>query len=653
MPLKTSWFKKELSKNDFRQVGWIGLMYTVVLIFALPLNVAMQLGQDNLSSQIQEEGYHLFEFMPVIQLIMLFTAPVLLAVFSFRFMQVKQSADFMHSLPIHRILIYLHKIGYGILLLILTDLVISLILLIMASTVDVSAFYTISDIFPWFGLTLLFQLFVFSVGTFVGMITGLSVIQGLFTYIFLLLPSGISILIFYNLDLVLNGYPEPYFIEEKVMQFSPITDSVNMLYELNISFMKMFIYGFLTIIIFLISYWLYKNRSVEAASQAVAFSPLRPVFIYSFTFCMTLLGGLYFGYAQKGTGWLVFGYIIASIIGYLVAQMILAKTWRVFTNWKSYLYFIIGFTILAMLIVFDVTGYQERVPETSKVEKVYIMDNHNHYAFNQIIDEMDKGMESKEIISDVMELHQYLIEHGQETKIDENSSEFTIKYQLENGREVIRQYYIANNANLDSLLKPIYETEEYKKTNELFTLTNLKQMEISNYRYGRYDTTIYDQRKIEQAMNALKKDFLAQSYEDMQNNAKLLADVELTTTEDKYIYFPIKATTTSFIAWLKQENLYDEVIVDAEDIEAVYVREFNAENDDIYNNNLYKNLDSDEVVKITDKNKITELMNSGNGENYGKDLVYGMAFKVKNDPQLQIDIIDTDHIPQFITDAFK
>src|SRR5690625_6436383 len=45
MRLKTSWFKGELFKQNFRQVGWISLIYFILLFFAVPLNIFMTFNQ--------------------------------------------------------------------------------------------------------------------------------------------------------------------------------------------------------------------------------------------------------------------------------------------------------------------------------------------------------------------------------------------------------------------------------------------------------------------------------------------------------------------------------------------------------------------------------------------------------------------------------
>ena len=89
----------------------------------------------------------------------------------------------------------------------------------------------------------------------------------------------------------------------------------------------------LTIILYGVSLYLYKKRKTESASEAIAFSKLRTIFKYGVTFCTMLFGGVYFSAVQSNSFiWMIFGYIIGAIIGYYIAEMVLQKTWRVFTQ---------------------------------------------------------------------------------------------------------------------------------------------------------------------------------------------------------------------------------------------------------------------------------------------------------------------------------
>ncbi|CQR47877.1 hypothetical protein BN1058_02209 [Paraliobacillus sp. PM-2] len=658
MQSKTSWYKKELVKQDFRQVGWISLIYTVILIFVLPLNIAMYLSQDDMNRYITSDTYtNLFQYITEIQILTIFIAPVLLAIFLFRYMQTKQSADFMHSLPMKRQVIFFHKVGLGIALLAATDLIICLILVFMEWGFDVSLFYTLSDIAPWFGLSLLLQTFVFVVAVFVGMLTGVSAIQGVFTYIFLLFPVGISMLVMYNLNYVLIGFPDNYFLEDQLLQYSPITYSWELLHNMNVSFVNISIYLCFILFITGLSLWLYTKRKVEAASQAIAFSPLRPIFKYGFTFCMTLVGGFYFGEVQNNYGWLIFGYIFGSVFGYILAQMILKKTWRVFTEWRSYFYYVLGCGLLFMLISLDITGYQNRIPDTADIDQVYVNEQSPNY-WNQKNGYDHNGITSTQLISNVRKLHQILITSSDRSQIYNHGNDtIELRYELENGHNVVRKYNVPNIAALDDFLKPIYESKEYKKMNyPIFLLDENKVNHIEiNILSGRFQAgeRITENTQINALMHALKEDVFNMSYEDIRHPTNGLVDISIRFNDNQHpIYVPIQSNYSSFFDWLKNHGLYEDVIVTADDVNALYIHKFTRDSDQIYNRDSY--LNSDKVIKFTGEAEITSLLQSISQRGaYQQDTIYGIAIDLKRTDELIIQILESTKVPDFVLDVIE
>ena len=80
---------------------------------------------------------NLFSSQQMIQYVLVIVIPVLFAIFLFRFLQMKQASDFIHSLPITRRSIYFHMIGTGIGFIILPILLTGLILILFHSAIDI------------------------------------------------------------------------------------------------------------------------------------------------------------------------------------------------------------------------------------------------------------------------------------------------------------------------------------------------------------------------------------------------------------------------------------------------------------------------------------------------------------------------------------
>jgi ABC-2 type transport system permease protein len=189
MPSKTSWINKELITQSIRSVGWLGIVYFIGLLFAIPIDILGKLTNPNIIyyNNLYE---NLFKIQYPIQMGLLFFIPVLLAVFLFRYLHVKQSADFIHSLPIKRNQIFQHTLLTGLGILLIPILLNTLFLLVLYWITELNLYIDAADIFVWSGITMLMAILFFLTGTFIAMITGLSAVQGVLTYIFLLLPAA-------------------------------------------------------------------------------------------------------------------------------------------------------------------------------------------------------------------------------------------------------------------------------------------------------------------------------------------------------------------------------------------------------------------------------------------------------------------------------
>jgi ABC-2 type transport system permease protein len=351
-----------------RSVGWIGLVYFLCLTFAIPLQLLMIYSNPERTYYYEAKG--LFNVMGEFQVLLLFTLPVLLAVFLFRYMQVKLPADYIHSLPIRRETLYHQQVWVGALLLVVPVILTGLILFVLHGALDLSDFYSKSDIGQWMMLTCLWNLFIFLAGIFVAVFIGMSVLQGALTYILLFLPAGLIMLTFMNAQYFLYGFSVDYYLNQQVERLIPFIRASEMARQ-PLTGKEIAVYGLLIIFFYVVSLFIYKKRHIESATQAVAFKALQPVFQYGVTFCTMLVGGLYYGETQGDFGWILFGFISASLIGYFVAGMILQKTWRVFGQWKGYMFYALAMLVVGILLQMDVTGYENKQPELADVKRIY------------------------------------------------------------------------------------------------------------------------------------------------------------------------------------------------------------------------------------------------------------------------------------------
>lgn len=658
MPSKTSWFRKEIIKQDLRNVGWIGVVYFAVLLFAIPLEILLRV-----TSERQQYYYYdemsVFHFHPEIQILSIFTVPVLLAIFMFRYMQVKQSSDFIHSLPIKRVSIFHYHLITGLALMIVPILIIALILLFMSAGMDLSEYFITSDLVYWLGVTIVVITTIFLTGILVGIITGISAVQGLLTYVLLLFPAGITVLVFVNLDYMLIGFSENYYLTSRVVEFSPITDLIE-IYHHDFTLIKGLIYSCVSVLFYILSVQLYKKRKLEAVTQALVFSQLRPVFKYGVTFCMTLLGGFYFGETQNQFYWIVFGYLLGAIIGYLIAEMLLQKTWRVFGNWKGFIGFVVAVVVLYFIVAADLTGYENKIPKADTIERIYFNQPVDAESYANEINQFQfpKYLETDENIAAVRDLHQQLIE--QSRRMENGSSYYvdriSIGYMLKSGKTLMREYYVQDLNTINEYLKPIYQSKEYKETvNEVLHVNGdeIAKIELlSETPTMTSETAIVEPEQINSFMEALKNDVYNETFDEINSPRHHMSTIRILTDDEYVMHIQYKQGYKELTDWLKEKELFDDVTISADNISKVVVVNIQEK----YPNDLIDLMNKasendDKVMIIKDKVQITEIL-SGTG--YGKeDSGYVIGYFFDNEDYPSVQHFASGYVPDFITNYFN
>ena len=140
------------------------------------------------------------------------------------------------------------------------------------------------------------------------------------------------------------------------------------------------VYALVGIVLLAAALCLYRRRRSETAGDVVAVGVLRPVFRFGLAALAALLGGqllyeLFWMQFQSGSYYdtlpMVICLIVAGIIGYYAASMLLAKSLRVFQgSWKGLLGVILGCVLICGALHFDVLGIASRVPEADAVQSV-------------------------------------------------------------------------------------------------------------------------------------------------------------------------------------------------------------------------------------------------------------------------------------------
>lgn len=218
---------------------------------------------------------------------------------------------------------------------------------------------------------------------------------------------------------------------------------------------------------------LYRRRKLEFAGDFLAFKPLEPVFAVLLALCtgcvFALFGSIF------GTGGLVF-FGVGLILGWFGGQMLLQRTVKVFKG-KAFLK--LGALILAMalslgLTAWDPLGITTFVPDVDRIERVEFGwgDSVEDAAWRPaFIDTTDEA-----IIQSISDIHKELLQQVNSKK----GLIYTLRYTLESGRQVTRQYVVRKEQAAFAMIKelPVVSKMAFGETSKNKWIRSVEEISI-------------------------------------------------------------------------------------------------------------------------------------------------------------------------------
>lgn len=273
--------------QNFRQHGWLGILYLITLLFSLPLYIATA------HRDIPQQITSLFQANGETHILFAITFPVAMGIFLFRYMQSGAPSDLFHGLPLKRkhLLTVNLLSGFGMILIPIW-ITTAITGWVWAAQDRMAFIFDGSEIWMW-GLSMsIYSLFMFMLTVAVGMCIGQSVLQGLTVYAILLLPVVFWFIFTLHLQHYLLGYPygDMNSYAEKISLVLRM-GSINLIPVIRL---ELIIYSALAILFIPLAYVLYAKRKVESATQAITFTLVKPIFRFGLMFTLVLIGGAYF-----------------------------------------------------------------------------------------------------------------------------------------------------------------------------------------------------------------------------------------------------------------------------------------------------------------------------------------------------------------------
>jgi ABC-2 type transport system permease protein len=224
MKSKTSFINRGILLNDFKRFSWIGAGYLLILLLSVPLKVFMLYSRhENVMINNASTYLRIFQFdmnQTPLQVMSLIIVPVLTGLLLFRYLQDSQASDMLHTLPVKRETLYNTHVISGIVFLFVPVILTGLVSWALVAGLGIEHVNS-ANILDWLFTSLLINLLFFICSVAVGMITGMSTIQGVLSYILLLLPSGLSLLLVNNISKYTYGFAYDYYYD-KIERLSPL-----------------------------------------------------------------------------------------------------------------------------------------------------------------------------------------------------------------------------------------------------------------------------------------------------------------------------------------------------------------------------------------------------------------------------------------------
>ncbi|KUP04013.1 hypothetical protein Q75_17000 [Bacillus coahuilensis p1.1.43] len=676
MKLKTSYFNMGIVLQDLKQHGWISLLYFVGLLLTVPILLLMRATDDNFERNYPPTLLDtLFTGDYFLQLFFLFTIPILTGMFIFRYLHKKDSTDFSHSLPIRREGHYFSHLVGGATILLVPIWANTLIGIIIALINSTTVFIPMGEFIIWALCLSFFSLFFFLLSSAVGLGVGNTIAQGVLTYILIGLPMGITLLGSFHLSFFLYGFPEynptryhlfPFY---HIGEFLLDSSGIDPVFTVS-SWMT---YSILMILFFVVGLLFYRYRSLEMTNQIISFKFLRPIFKYGVTLCAMLVGGIYFHVSQDSAGWLYFGYVIGALIGYVMAQMLLDKTWRL-----SLKKLVIGYGAYAVVVFliglslhFDIYGYETRIPSENEIDEVYVEvpEYGNQVYYYDSYEERYTFSSDRNLISNTALVHEIVAQNPYKTysrQWNEELRTVNFQYKLENGSTFSRAYTVdMSDEKIKNALRLLVETPEFKKDRYGFDSIDKETDKITLHSEWLYDKTItiLNPEEVKQFKALLKQDILEMTF-DQEEKIYQASNyrAELSQKNDRYHPFLDYHILDSYVhvnEWLREKGYLEELEVTADDFERMELVEFTAElrNTLPYPEIVFQpgelemqGIEQDiTILEYTDKKEIQQVLdlNSKDYYDYQEDILYIGLLSDSNGNQTYL-FFTEDNIPPFL-----
>lgn len=454
MKSKKSYFNWPVFKKTVLRYWPVWGAYSVIWLVALPLQGLMMLQLDASNHGTPYPTSYMLNFarstapnMTSLGLVLAVAFGALSAMAVCSHLYNARSANFFGSLPVKREGLFLTHYLAGLAFLIVPNAVIFLLTLLVEA---VGGAVFLPGLGFWLAAACGECLFFYSMAVFCGMFTGHILALPAFYGIFNVLAAGVHVLVEAVFRLFYYGFTGfGSALNEVVAWLTPLRKlnpwmvefwTTETGYEVH-GLDRVAVYAVAALALAVCSFFLYRARRLESAGDVVSVKCMRPVFQYGVAFCAGLALGIFttsFLGGEEPT--LMISILVWAVIGYFVARMLLEKSFRVLRYWKGAAISAGAFVLLFLVVGFDLTGFETRVPTADQVDYVefdgirlcHLNDDGDHFTFSE---------RSRELADYAILLHQAAVDQRDSHPAGTMArTSLRLTYRLKNGGELSRWY---------------------------------------------------------------------------------------------------------------------------------------------------------------------------------------------------------------------
>ena len=543
--MKTSYFSVSapMIKENFRRFWALPVVASLVLsdIAGIVPILANYNHENRLAGFINPLLHQDYAFYSCLSLLV----PVIAASLVFRYLYSRSSATIMHALPFTRTRLFNSNVLSGLLFSVLPVLVTGLILFCLAkpvyfsktasymngvSSIDESAILSHINVFShhmvlcWIGQTLLTVLCVYAISVFAAVLSGSGIIQFFTAIGFNFLATAFMTMLTYYFDAFLLGYVTGDSMQTLIACLSPFMGlTTPAIVTPSGPLVAAYLAG--SLILLGLSSVLYQKRKLERTQKAFVFRGIDTAACFLLTFFGMTLAGLVL-FSSQTAKWITYaGFAGGGLAAFLIGRMVVKKSLHIFdfSALKAFAVYAVVAVLFLCVLIFDWTGYEKRIPDTSQVTKVAVDDVSLRENDPRFDPSYFKGgsktaqeiYRSPENIQAIAAMHQDILTAYSQKKPSASDDLIFGFHYYKNGADLQRNYVVGESFfRGNASYKKIYESSEFKK---LYLASNLKRLnkgELSIYSSFNYQDIKIDENERESFLKCLDADFLDRTYEE-------------------------------------------------------------------------------------------------------------------------------------------